>query len=74
MCEVCTPGPGWEGGMGRKWGRGDVGTAKPASLSFLDLHSLLPTAEGVGTSEVPVLNQIPCKGVTEATAQQSCGM
>lgn len=50
----------WEGGGGR----GDVGMAKPVILSFLDFHSPLLMAEGVGTCEMPVLEQIPHKGDT----------
>lgn len=50
---------GEEGG-----GRGDVGMAKPVILSFLDFHSPLLMAEGVGTCEMPVLEQIPRKGDT----------
>lgn len=36
--------------------------AKTVVLSFLDLHSLLPTVEGVGTFGMLALDQTPCKG------------
>lgn len=38
--------------------------AKPVILSFLDFHSPLPTAEGIGTFEMPVPEQIPHKDDT----------
>lgn len=47
---------GW--GQGGREGGGWVQSSQ--CLSFLDLHPLLPTAEGVGTIEMPAWDQISC--------------
>lgn len=53
------------------WGREEVGRE---GSGFPGLHSLLPTAEGVGTFERPIPDQITRKGDTRAPAQQPCRM